>query len=206
MNNTQKILLGAVLLGASCGMAQAALVLDSGVPNMTGRLALDATDYAAAEFHLGAGQIITGIQAYIAGGNSGNPGDAFTIALYAADGPISGNAALPGTLEWSGIAAYQADGWTGLDNLSIGGLTEGNYWAAFEVADSSNTAGLELPVVSTGGTAPALAYAFNAGSGYQLPGASGFGVQVSAVPVPAALWLMGSALMPVGALARRKPA
>jgi hypothetical protein len=174
-------------------MSQASLVLDTGMPdNSKFPLALDAANFVAAEFSLAAGQTnIYSIQAYLNGGNSGMPGDAFTLALYAADG--SGN--LPGTPLWTGKASFQADGWNGLDSVYVSGLTAGNYWVALEVGSPNDTAGLLVPVIATGGSASASAYAFNAGSGYELMVGENFGVRV-AVPEPATVWLFGIGLLP----------
>jgi hypothetical protein len=66
---------------------------------------------------------------------------------------------------------------------------------------------LTLPQTAGGGTAPALAFAFNSGGGYATAGALPFGVQVDAttpVPLPAAVWLLGTGLVGLGSRARRR--
>jgi hypothetical protein len=182
-----------LVVGPFSATAQAGFVLDTGVPdNSKSPLALDAANFVAAEFSLAAGQTnIYSIQAYLNGGNSGMPGDQFTLALYSADG--SGN--LPGTSLWTGHATFQADGWNGLDNVYVSGLTSGNYWLALEVGSPNDTAGLLAPVIAMGGSAPASAYAFNAGSGYAFMTGESFGVRVT-VPEPATVWLFGIGLLP----------
>jgi len=177
-----------LVMGAVSNNAHAGLVLDTvGTSVNNSMLTLDSNDFVAAEFSLVDGQVITDLKAYINAGNSGVAGDGFTFHLYSADG----KAGLPGTDLYSVDSTYQADGWNGVSNLNVSGLTAGNYWLALEVSGSSN---LELPGFSTSGSAPALAYAFNAGSGYSIMTGANFGVQVSSVPLPAAFWLFGSSL------------
>ena len=199
----KKTIIAAMLLAGSMlpGLAQASYLLDTGAPDNSGfPLSLDGADFAAAEFNLAPGQIIGSIQGYLSGGSSGSPGDTFTIALYAADGSNG----LPGTAVWSGQGTYQANGWNGLSNLGLSGLSAGKYWAAFEVGPADSTAGLLLPTQAGSGSALALFYAFNSGSGYQLMSGEAFGVQVSAVPLPGALILLVSGLAAIGGIGRRR--
>ena len=215
MKNMRNIWLAMLLVaGSLSGVAQAALVLDTvaGMPNSSGPLVLDSSNFVAAKFSIGAGQsFINRIQAYVTSGSSGQSGDQFTIAVYSANG----NNGLPGDNVWYGNATYHADGWNGLTNLNAGGLAPGNYWVAFEVgscfqldgclgADSShNTSGLLLPTFSSNGAVPALGYAFNSGAGYQAM-TSNFGVRVSAVPELDTAWMFGIGLLSVLFRARSK--
>ena len=165
-------------------------------------MVLDGNDYYAAEFNIGAGQTITGIQAFLTAG-ADQPGDTFTIAIYSNADFGTRNA----VQQFSGQATYTADGWNGLSNLTWAPATAGQYWAALEVGSADTAIGLSVPQPVAGGTAPALAYAFNAGSGYQTAGAQSFGIQVTAVPLPAGLWLLGSGVLGlVGLMGRRKAA
>jgi len=196
MKNVKSIwLVLSLAIGSFSATTQAGgMVLDTGIPdNSTSPLTLDASNFLAAEFSLGAGQTnIHSIQGYINAGNSGAEGDLFTIALYSAD--VSSG--LPvGDQLWSGHATYLADGWNGLDNVYVSGLTAGNYWVAFEVGSDNDTAGLLMPVIATNGSLPALAYAFNDGSGYRPMTGENFGVRVT-VPEPDTLWLFGIGLLP----------
>jgi hypothetical protein len=84
----------------------------------------------------------------------------------------------------------------------------GNYRAALEVGGSDNAIGLALPTPASGGTAPALAFAYNSGSGCTTAGALPVGLQIRAtpVPLPAALWLLGRGLVGLGSLSGRRRA
>ncbi len=204
MNHTKKLLAGVLLLAGASREAQASLVLDSGTPdNSKPALSLDGNDYYAAEFNLSAGQTITGIQGYITGGDTGVVGDTFTISIYA-NNPSTSLPAVSGGALFSQQASYQADGWTGLTNLSTTLSGAGQYWVAFEVGAADSTAGLLLPIVASNGSAPALKYAFDAGSGYTAMTGDNFGVQVSAVPLPPALLLFASGILGTGGLLRRR--
>jgi hypothetical protein len=204
--NTTKTAFAGVILAAflAPGAANAAFVLDTGVPTGAGLPStLDGNDYYAAEFTLGSGQTITGIQAYMTAGLD-QPGATFTVDLYSAS-DFGTRTASP---VYSSQATFTADGWNGLSNLNVSGLAAGNYWAALEVGASDSATGLELPVPGANGTVPALGYAFNAGSGYTSVGAQPFGAEVTVapVPLPAAVWLLGSGLLGLGAARRGRRA
>ena len=203
MKNTIATLSLLLAIGATANVAHAGYVLDTGVPDGAGfPLLLDSNDYVAAEFSLGAGQTITGINSYLNAGFSGASGDTYTIAIYSNQ---AGN--LPGSQLWSGQATYQQDGWNGLNNLSVNGLAAGNYWVAFEVGFSDYTSGLLLPTNAGAGSTPALAYAFSPdGRSYQAMHGISFGVQVSSVPVPPAALLFGSGMLGLVGIRRKRAA
>jgi hypothetical protein len=183
--------------------AHADALLDSGVPpSTTGlQLALDGNDYFAAEFNLAAGQTINTVNAYLLAGLDA-PGDTFTVALYAGGDLTSRNP----TQLYAAQATYTGDGWNGLTNLGWTPGAAGLYWVAFEVGASDSAIGLSAPTPATAGTVPAVAYAFNAGSGYQTAGATSFGVQVNPVPLPATAWLALSGVVGLLGLSRRRVA
>lgn len=203
MNTNKTVLAGLVLAGFLLpGAANAAFILDTGVPTGAGLpVTLDSNDSYAAEFSLAAGQTIIGIQNYLTSGVNG-PGTTYTIALYSSS-DFGTRSATP---MFSTQATFGSDGWNGVSGLSLSGLAAGNYWEAVEVGSNDSATGLALPVPAANGTVPALAYAFNSGSGYTLDGAQAIGAQISVapVPLPAAVWLLGSGLLGLGAARRSR--
>lgn len=202
MNHTLKIRFAVTLLAAIIApvAANAALVLDTGAPTAAAMpMVLDGNDYYAAEFNLGAASSINSVSAYLLAGQD-QPGTTFTMSIYA--GSSIGRSSTP---DYSVQGTYTADGW---NTASFGGAKEaaGTYWVALEVGSSDSATGLSLPTPVAGGTAPALAFAFNSGGGYTTAGALPFGVQIDAtpVPLPAAVWLLGSGFLGLGALTRRR--
>ncbi len=198
------IVLGAAALAALIAptLASAAFVLDTGTPtSMTMGSTLDGNDFYAAEFNLSSGSTINSIQAYLAAG-ADQPGATFTMAIYGSDLLTNRSS----QQLFSGQGTYTADGWTGLSGVNFTAATAGNYWVALEVGATDSAVGLTLPQAA-GGTAPALAFAFNSGGGYATAGALPFGIQVDAatpVPLPAAAWLLGTGLFGLGSMARRR--
>lgn len=209
MNMNKSLMLTAALVAASAapGIASASMVLDTGTPTSAAMpMVLDGTDYYAAEFNLTAGETVTGIQAYVEQGFD-QPGATFTVALYGSD--LLSNRAPTQLL--AGQASYQQDGWTGLSGLSFTATTTGTYWAAFEVGSNDSAIGLALPSPTTGGTVPALDFAYSStgSGGYSEQPTAAFGVQVTVadaapVPLPPAVWLFGGGVLGLGALTRRR--
>jgi hypothetical protein len=211
--NTHPTLLAALAIAVlSPGLASATLVLDPGTPPLTGTSAtLNSSDWYAEEFSLSAGETITQLSAFLTQG-VGQPNDTFTFDLYSASGTFLG--ASNGTRETATDSingTFAANGWNSV-SVNWSNLTAGNYWLAVEVSGMQQTRGLDLPTESSasaaGATASPLAYAF-AGTNHQFgtSGAPDVGLQVTAaspVPLPAAVWLLGSGLVALGAARRRR--
>ncbi len=195
MFNKSASILATTMLLAFASQANAALLEDTGTPSGPGfALALDGNDWLAGMVHFNASTLISGIQAYLGGGDNG---DSFTVSLY----DNTGN--LPGNLMGSAGAIFGNTGWNGVSNLnwSVGA---GDYWVALEVQGSDTLAFGTAPV---GAPHPLTLTAFNPGSGYQLTNQPlNFGLQVAGetVPVPAAAWLLGSGLLGLAGFARKR--
>ena len=199
MKNLQ-LLAGTAILAITLSQhAQADLIVDTGAPISTaGGWVLDGANFYAVQFTLAQTQEITGIEAYITdSGDVTQDQNTFTVAVYDSNSSYHN---LPSSLEFSQQATFNDNsnggGWNGLSGIDQT-LNAGTYWAAFEVGASDSFAGV-LPEINT-----TLTTAYNDGSGYKLT-SSGFGVEITAVPVPASLWLFISGLLAFGRFGKRK--
>jgi hypothetical protein len=192
-------------------LASAALILDPGTPPLTGTPAptLNSSDWYAAEFTVSAGETITQLSAFLTQ-DVGQPGNTFTFDLYSASGTfLNANSSTRETPTDFTTGTFTTNGW----NSATVDWTPaaGTYWLAVQVTGAGQTPGLDMPTESTAsaaaGTAPALAFASATGSAnpkFQIETANPVGLQVTAVPLPAAVWLLGSGLVALGAARRRR--
>lgn len=208
--NKNTTLIGGVLAAAllAPGMASASMLLDTGTPgaNADTTYELNSGQWLAGEFHATAGEDIKSVAAYLTQG-SADVGYQFTFDLYT-NNPTTGLLATR-TNNRSPIASiaatYTADGWT---NAAVDWTiaTEGDYWLAVQVTDTTQSGALDMPGLATQtGTAPAEGFAFATNGGqYKLLGGEGVGLQVSTVPLPPGFWLFASGLLGLGAVAGRQ--
>ncbi len=173
----------------------AGFIVDTGPGSSSGtNWSLFSSQSLAAEFTVASNTTITDIEGWMANTNGGTG----TIALYS-DG---GN--LPGTeLFSSGFTSstLSSAAWSGVSGLSWN-VAAGTYWVAFEVRPGDALEGA-MPGASA---SPLLNEAFNTGYGTSWSEYDGLdiGVRISAVPVPAAVWLFASGLIGLIGVARRK--
>ena len=182
-----------VLLALSLSApVKADLIVNTGTPDLTGSpLSLDNSQWLAAEFTTATASQITDLEGYITAQDLNQAGTTFTVALYGNTGNNRPDLAT-GEL-FSGQSTFNTDGWNGLQGLNVP-LDPGTYWVAFEVRATDTLVGL-MPVYAPSPVQTAyndntanFGYVPTTGTAYN------FGVQVSAVPVPPALWLFATGL------------
>jgi hypothetical protein len=205
---TKLILAAALTLAAlEPGIASASFVLDTGTPPAgTASALLNTSDWYAAEFSVTAGETINSLSAYLTQG-AGTVGDSYTWDIYSTAYNFLG--ANRAAAVYSVTGNFTANGWntTAADWTPT---TSGLFWVALQVSSTGQTRGLDLVTESSTstGTAPAIAFASATGSAsnpkYVLETTAPVGLEVSAVPLPAAVWLLGSGLIGFGARMRRR--
>jgi hypothetical protein len=207
--------LAATLL--SPGLASASLVLDTGAPAGSGLDTFNSGTWYAEEFYLTAGESVTDLSAYLtlpSGGTLATAnGTPFTFAIYAnsgAGGSFIGSSASNRSADevYSTPGNFTTNGWTSAA-ASFTASTSGDYWFAVQQTTSgaAYTLDAQTEASTSTGTAPALAYAIystGAQSKYNLSTQDPIGMQVTAVPLPAGIWLLGSALAGFGGWCRRR--
>jgi hypothetical protein len=199
--------LTAVLLAP--GIASAGFVLDTGAPAGSSAFVLSSAQWVAGEFAVTAGTDITDLSAYLTQG-AGSIGDTFTFDIYSTATSFTGRAS-GRTSVFTATGTFTQNGWntTAVDWTPT---TTGDYWLALQVGPTNSTKGLDLPgeASATTGTAPALGFAYlgsGTNSAYTTVGAPSVGLEVTAgspVPLPPALWLLGSGILGLGSMARRR--
>jgi len=192
-----------VALSGAAGEAQA-YILDTGTPTGSSELVLSTAESFAAEFYINAGETVTNLAAWLEP-STGN-GNSFEFEIFSNTPTFIGSrsptevysvaatvTAIAGTPAWNSAAAS----WTP--------QTSGDYWLAILETNTGTTLDVQSETSTTTGTAPALAFASTNTPGTRYEALStGIGLQVTAVPLPAAAWLLASGLGGLGFLRRRR--
>ena len=171
---------------------RADMIADTGTPNQLGSaLILSDGQWLAAEFSIGQSLQVSSLEGFI-NADTGNPdGATYTLAIYSNDAnrPDISNEL------FSQQATFTGDGWNGLHGLNWA-LDAGTYWLAFEVRSTDTLQGL-MPVIAPH---PLLAAWSDGSSAYTPVSGSNysFGVRISSVPTPPALWLLVPGLLMMG--------
>lgn len=175
-------------------------------------------DMWAANFELQSSSVITDMQVWLS--TTGLQGTSFTMALYS--GSISSLDPFTGTIPDIANEIFSQDvfitdtgatdafdnQWQGLSGLNLD-LGAGSYWLSLELRGANDYDGY-IPTGEFGALNPLGTYAFHhpANGGWVEDPSSDFAFQVggtiSAVPVPAAVWLFGSGLLGLAGIARRR--
>jgi len=210
MNMKTLAIAGAAAALLSPGLASASFILDTGTPTGSGGPeVLSATQWLAGEFAVTTAETdqAYALSAYLTEG-AGQPGDTFTFDVYAAGAGFTARAAQREAPVFTATGTFTANGWN-FSSMDWTPTAAGSYWLALQVASTTNTKGLDAPVETsaTTGTVQALGFAYAPTNGqYTTSGASPIGLEVTAVPLPAGLWLLGSGLLALGTAGRRRRA
>jgi hypothetical protein len=202
MKIQKTIALALSLAALGPAVASASTLLDTGTPTGSSSVLLNTSDWYAAEFSATAGETVTELEAYLTQG-VGAVGDTFTWDIYSASGTFLG-ANREGNI-FTTTGTFAGNGWNST-SIDWTPTTSGLYWVALQVSSTTQTRGLDLPTETstTTGTVPATEFAFAGTNGRYAETSTGVGLEVSTVPVPAAIWLLGSGLMGLGVLGRRR--
>ncbi|MDF2232658.1 hypothetical protein P2H44_08845 [Albimonas sp. CAU 1670] len=195
--------LAAAVLLASASLAQAATVYDSGVTPEAATLsspAYNAFYEIATEFSLGAGSSITGATLV---GSGGTPG-AFTLNFYADAGssPETTAAATVTVSDWTRVETTTADRFVYTLDFSEIVLAAGTWWFAAYAETAWNWSASSVDVPATVYRVAGTSSSWTAYNGYNHAYTLTNG-DSAAVPLPAALPLLGAALAGLGLFAAR---
>lgn len=189
----------------------ASYIVDTGTPPYSnGGIALTANQSLAGQFTITETYIVESVEGWF----GGNVDFTITAAIYSntGDGSGSGGSGF-GDGGWPKESLYSTtfmhdapsagvNAWDGAYGVSWT-LDPGTYWLVFDIADGV-TDTTYMP-----GDAPSplakYAYSYPSTSGWTETGsAAKLGMRISAVPIPAAIWLFGSGLISLIGIARRK--
>ena len=203
------IVLITLLLFSLVGIAEASLIIDTGIPTETnGGPVLGDAQFLAGEIYLDQDYYITDIYGYMTGhlDPSATTGS-LSLVIYGDLGstPDRYDEIFVGSFSVPQIDIYETD-WYGMSDLNLF-LQSGNYWIAFEVRTGDTYVG-GMPRYSPN---PLNGYAFFSlsSSSWADWNSTDLGFQVygqtdnPAVPIPGPVWLLGSGLLGLTGLRRK---
>jgi archaellin len=198
------VVAAAVLVGAA-GQARAAFVLDTGTPTGSSELILSTSASFAAEFSINAGETVTQLAAYLTP-HTGNA-NSFELEIFSNATAFLGSAARSPTLVYSVTTPSTtplASGWNYVTANWTAPAT-GQYWLAILEPNTGTTLDVQSESSTSTGTMPAAEFASTNTPGTRYsPSNTGIGLEITAVPLPAAAWLMLSGLGGLGVIARKR--
>jgi hypothetical protein len=186
------------------GTAPGAMILDTGTNDNNGLYLLYDEQWVAGKFTTNQAWNVGAMEGYIRTINAGN----VDVVIYAYNGTGTTPEGSPLISKTFTSQPAGFKGWQGTTGFA-GALAAGDYWIAFQVSDDSTFQGAIGDWVSVPNPLSSEAYTSNGvwllASEYNLDGRPlylGVRIEESLVPVPGALWLLGSGL--VGLVGWRK--
>jgi hypothetical protein len=198
MKRLSLITVGFMLILSVSG-AQAAYLVDTGEGDATSHPSLTTDQWLAGEFVLDNSSTITDIEGWMFGNNG-----IVTIAIRNDGGEIPGSEIYSQSFDPGLKGPPFTNNWHGISDLNWL-LDPGTYWVSFEVRDGSTYNGKMGDNVPN----PLLNNAYTqAGEGTWVPydpTAVGIRIQgdVGAVPIPSAIWFLGSGLIGLVGIRRK---
>jgi hypothetical protein len=188
------IVLAGLVLALGSGAAEAAFIVDTGYVETYD---VDMANAYASAFIVDETVTITLMQSYLlTGGSDFLEGKIATLAIYSDGGDGPGIKLFSDQFE-----THAVDGWQGLNGIAWT-LEPGTYWISLETMNPGDTAQFFLGIAL--GLAPLDKNAWLPGIEGWVPSSDGYAWRIAtAVPIPGAFWLLGSAMAGMG-LARSR--
>jgi len=191
-----------LMVGITFNANASSYIVDTGEPTSGGGFVLNPDQSLAGQFTLTNSYTIDSLEGWFDGREDGTA----TAAVYTDSATFPGNELFSAQFTLD-ITTGNNLAWDGAYGLNWA-LDPGIYWLVFEVRPGDSLPSAAMPYQGIPNPLDKYAYFNTANGAWVVPGpiVEGFGMRVSAVPVPAAVWLFGSGLIGLMAIARRKKA